>query len=360
MTKISRMKGSLLVSAAAGLAAAGLAMPASASLNELQALTSFSGDGWLSPTEAGGDLASANLVRSMAFNSATGNVLFVDRNTVEAISGTTGAAVSTFDNTGVGGGTFNLNAVGVTDDGVVYATNLTTNTTTSPLRIYQWANEAAVPTAYYVGDGGLGGVRMGDAVEVDGSDAGGQIAAGFNGAPGFAVIPTGAGSPAATAVSYAGTAPAAGTYRLGITFSDADTVLGTQGSTRDITSFVGAAGTLDANTPLTSGAERGMDYAVIDGAAYLATIDTVSNLVRLYDATDVENLVLLDDANLTTSAAANLNGTSSVSFGTLNGDPVLYALNSNNGIQAFTLVPEPATAALLGLGGLAMLRRRSA
>ncbi|MEM8781951.1 MAG: DUF4623 domain-containing protein [Planctomycetota bacterium] len=347
---------------AAALVTAGLAMPASAALNDLQALTSFSGDGWLSPAEAGGDLASANLVRSMAFNSATGNVLFVDRNTVEAISGETGAVVSTFDNTGVGGGTFNLNALGVTDDGVVYASNLTTNSTTSPLRIYRWADESSVPTAYFVGDGGApaAGVRLGDALEVDGPDATGQIAAGFSGAVGFGVIPTGAATPAATGVSYAGTAPNAGDYRLGITFADADTVLGTQGTSRQITTFTGSAGVLDATVALTSASERGMDYAVIDGEAYLATIDTVSNLVRLYDATDVENLVLLDSENLTTSTASNGNGTSAVSFGVLNGDPVLYALNTNNGIQAFSVVPEPATAALLGLGGLAMLRRRGA
>ena len=53
-----------------------------------------------------------------------------------------------------------------------------------------------------------------------------------------------------------------------------------------------------------------------------------------------------------TSVNANSNGTGSVSSGAITGSSaIIYALDTNNGIQAFELtgVPEPASLALLEL-----------
>ena len=71
---------------------------------------------------------------------------------------------------------------------------------------------------------------------------------------------------------------------------------------------------------------------------------------------DPDNPVLLDTKNLTTAFVANGNGTGDLKFG--NG--MLYVLNTNNGIQAFNVVPEPGAFLLLLLGGplLSMLFRR--
>lgn len=91
----------------------------------------------------------------------------------------------------------------------------------------------------------------------------------------------------------------------------------------------------------------------------LATIDTGNNSVRLYDATNLAAPSLLSTLNLTSGTPfANVNGTAQVVFGSVSGQPVLFALNSNNGIQAFSVVPEPGSltmifaAAGLGLVGL--------
>jgi hypothetical protein len=77
--------------------------------------------------------------------------------------------------------------------------------------------------------------------------------------------------------------------------------------------------------------------------------------VRLYDIADPDNPVLLDTKNLTTALVANGNGTGDLKFG--NG--MLYVLNTNNGIQAFNVIPEPASLALLtGMAAAAACYRR--
>jgi hypothetical protein len=95
----------------------------------------------------------------------------------------------------------------------------------------------------------------------------------------------------------------------------------------------------------------------------LATIDTGNNAVRLYNATNLASPTLLSTLNLTTGTNSNTNGTAQVVFGSLSGQPVLYALNSNNGIQAFQIVPEPSTTlaagvCTVGLAGLMLRGRR--
>jgi hypothetical protein len=50
-----------------------------------------------------------------------------------------------------------------------------------------------------------------------------------------------------------------------------------------------------------------------------------------------------------------------IAFGTVDGNPVLYAMNTHNGIQAFQIVPEPTTtgvALACGAGLAALMRRR--
>jgi len=102
--------------------------------------------------------------RGVAINPVTGNVLLVSRAgspQVYVLSGADGSDGSdelgqarTLQLTGedgsplVAGGTFVLNLVGVADDGVVYAANLTLNSSTADFRIYRWSSEAtdAVPT----------------------------------------------------------------------------------------------------------------------------------------------------------------------------------------------------------------------
>jgi hypothetical protein len=347
----------------------------------LEALTSFSGDGWLSPTEAGGTLAVANQVRSMGWDPSTSTLLIPSgANTVQRINATTGALQgATFTNTGVTGGAVGINTVAATSDGVIYASNLTTNTGASPFKVYRWTSDSSPPTVAYSGDAGLPNVRVGDNIAITGSDSSGSLGFGYGSgvtsgaftgvaSNGFATVTTGASGTATgvqpiTATSPL-TAPATGQFRLGMAFVSPTSVIGTQNSAiLANATFSGSTGTLASSVTLPNGgSQRGVGYGEAYGVPLLATIDSVSNTVRLYNATDLAAPVQLASLNLTTGTpVSNGNGTAQVVFGTLNSQPVLYALNSNNGIQAFQVVPEPGSIAMVvaaaGLG-VAGLRRR--
>jgi hypothetical protein len=185
-----------------------------------------------------------------------------------------------------------------------------------------------------------------------------------NGNNGYAIIDPTAGTH--TQVTFAGTPPNAGDFRLGITFTDANHVIGTQGSTNlRYTTFSGSAGTLLGNGVVTTASQRLMDYTVLGGIPLLAVMDTVDSQLRLYDATDPLNLLYINTATtLIGSPNANANGTGAVAWGdsyydTAGWNAHLYALNSNNGIQAFLVtVPEPSNYALCAMGGLGLLARR--
>jgi hypothetical protein len=64
---------------------------------------------------------------------------------VKIVDATDGSDVGDLDMTGVSGGTFTLNDADVSDDGIIFACNLTTNSTTSGFKVYRWDNEAAAP-----------------------------------------------------------------------------------------------------------------------------------------------------------------------------------------------------------------------
>ena len=355
----------------AGIAAFGLTGRAHAVTITMQALTSFGGgDGWLSPTEAGAPLSTSNQVRSMAFDPSTSTLLIPSgANTIRRINTTSGSYQgAAFTNTGVSGGTIQINTVAATSDGVIYASNLTTNSTNDAFKVYRWTADNVAPTVSYTGNGGVAGVRIGDDIAVLGADSGGKLGFGYGTTSnGFGIITTGsAGS--ATGVTFASpTTPAVGAFRLGMAFVSGSSVIGTQNSALlPYATFSGASATLVSNPTLPNGgSQRGVGYGFAYGTPLLATIDTVSNVVRLYDATNLGAPTQLSALTLTTSTVSNVNGSAQVLFGSLSGQPVLYALNTNNGIQALQIVPEPSTTVLVagstaGLAAMMLRRRRKA
>lgn len=369
------MRGSIF--ALVALAAA----TASAQVTMSPMVTFGGGDGWLAPGE-NSFLANDNNVRSMAYNRATGKLVFASRTggtNVRLLNGSTGADAGGLNVTGVTGGTFAVNGVGVSADGRIYVSNLSTNTATSAFKVYEWSNEAAAPVNV-ISSNILAGARLGDSIDVTGSGANTKLAFGFGNAPaiagnnGYAVFESnGSGGFNGTAVGFTGNPPNAGDFRLGITFGPGNnSVWGSQGaSVMRVTTFAGAAGTLTGSAPLLAGNERAMDFAVVNGKSLLATMDTGSSatpnsgtaLVRVYDVTDPLNPVLMASGKNTGTATlnTNTNATGSVAFGDIVGNrATLYAMSTNNGIQAFELevVPEPATMTALAVGAAALLRRR--
>ena len=315
-------------------------------------LSSFgSGDGWLSPGEGGYTfLGTGNLERGLAFGN--NQLYLVSRNggvNVRRLSPITGGDLGGLDVTGISGGTFAANMVAVSHDGVIYAGNLSTAAGTN-FKVYQWANDSAAPKVAY--DSAPGLPRLGDSLALVGSGATTRIAVSGTGTSGFLVVDptTGAG----TVVSVPGTA--SGDFRLGMTWVDSDTVIGAQGGTAPfrVVDISGSTGTLAASPKGTAQSERPIAYQVIAGVPLLASVDTVTSAVRIYDATDLGALTLLETVNNTSGTlAANGNGVGSVAWGPTFGDSAfLYAMSANQGIQAFVVtIPEPGVAGLLLLGG---------
>jgi hypothetical protein len=341
----------------------------------LSPLSSFGGgDGWLAPGEGGyAYLGTANNERGLAYGN--GHLYLVSRNGgnfIRILNPTTGADLGALNTTGISGGTFAVNMVGVGGEGTIYVANLTTQSTTSPFKVYSWATEISAPTVAYSGDAGLPGSRVGDDLATVGSGSSTALAAGYGSSPvvaginGYAIIhPT---ASTATAVGFTGTPPNGGDFRLGLSFIDSSHVIGTAGSSlyRN-TSFSGTSGTLLGSPaipdPAGATADRLMAYTVLNGHALLAVQSVGDSHVSIYDMTDPNNPVWLASGNNTSGTlTANGNGTGDIAWGKPVYDSAtgrwsenLYAMSSNQGIQAFIVtVPEPGMGSLAALG-LALL-----
>jgi len=353
----------------------------------MTAYTSFGGgDGWLAPGEGGYTfLGTANNERGLAYGDGE---LFLESRTggtsIRILNATTGADMGSLNMTGVSGGTFAVNNLGVGGDGTIYAANLVTAsaaTGASAFKVYAWATPTSAPTVVYSGNAGLTGARMGDDVAVTGSGASAILVTGYNSSPsvtgnsGYAVINLGTGT--ATAIGFTGTPPNAGDFRLGITLSDSSHVIGTAGSSLyRYSSFSGTTGTLISSPaipdPSGATADRLLAYTSLAGRAILAIQSIGDSHVSIYDVSDPSSPVYLASGDNTTGTlTANGNATGELAWGdpvynSANGtfSEVLYAMSSNQGIQAFVVtVPEPGTVSLLALGagalGLGWSRRRA-
>lgn len=251
---------------------------------------------------------------------------------------------------------------------LVLSANLTTaDASGSPYKVYSWATEGSAPTvAYNSGGTLLAGARVGDDFAAIGSGSSTRLVAGFNNAPsvagnnGYAIVNPSAST--GTAVGFSPPPPNAGDFRLGLTFTDSSHVLGSQGSSLyRYSSFSGSTGTLLASPaipdPAGATADRLLAYTVLAGKALLAVQSIGDSHVSIYDATDPANPIYLASGDNTVSPVVNGNGTGELAWGavTVNGDgsasEILYAMSSNQGIQAFTIfVPEPSSLALFALG----------
>lgn len=331
----------------------------------LTPLTTFGTNGWLAPLSIP-QLGTANNERGFAYNPVTNNLVLVSRTggtNVRVLDGNSGADLGGLNVTGITGGTLAVNMAGVADDGSIYVANLAT-TVAGPFKVYKWDSEAlglttggnTPPSVAFNASAGV--TRAGDSFAVQGGSGGNPIqfaAGGTNNvsASNFA-IGTLDGSNAVTAyLSVPGTVTTSNDYRLGLTFVDNNTIIGRGDNPARITTFTGPTATVDASFATGSAARRAMDYAVIGGRPLLAMIDTNSSQVVVFDLTVPNAPLQLVTANATSGTlAANGNGTGNVQWGAISGTvATLYAMSSNQGIQAFTFSLAPlASAPTYGTG----------
>jgi hypothetical protein len=315
-----------------------------------------------------------NNQRGLGYNPTTGNLLLVNRTGglfVHKINAATGADAGTL-NMGTGiitGGTFALNMLRVADDGAIYAANLTTDSATSPLKIYRWADENATPVLVYSGDPSSNDPtlytaattshnrRFGDNFDVRGSGAGTQILLASRAGKAVTVLTTADGTTFSS--NYILTDAPAASMGLGVAFGNGNTFFGDQTgtATQMISYSLGGPGTVTTT------------FSALPVSLGPIGFDTANNLLAgvSLNTTPAKDTVLLADVSVGAGATvadtetypldiANGNGVGSVEFA--NGK--LFALDVNNGIMAFNVVPEPSTFALggLGLAALALARKR--
>ncbi len=356
-----------------GVAATFLFVPKASGQASFAPMSTFGGgDGYLAP----GDrtyLGTANNERGIAYNPSTNNVYLISRSTappsLAVLNGDTGAEQQVVSMTGLTEGTFLASQIRVADDGAIYVANLATPTSASQsFKVYRYANEAALlsntSTIAYEGDV-ITGQRYGDNFNVRGSGVNTQLVAG-SGAnfANFAVFTTNDGSNFnATTYTLAGNGDAAN----GVAFGPGNTLYVKQvGEDLRLFSFTPNVANAQSQqaafgTGLTGQTTLLGRLAAIDSDTTNNLLDglsistTTNDTALLYDISDPSALAQTDFENFPNPDNANSNVAGSVEIG--NGRA--YVLDTNNGLLAFTVtVPEPGAAALVGLLGAALVRRR--
>ena len=344
-----------------------------ANAQTLTALTTFGSNGWLAPG-SNPYVTTDNSQRGLGWNPVTKNVVLPSRsggNFVAIINGTTGIVSGTLDTTGVSGGTLAMMGAGVSDDGAIYVPNLQSGSSAlSPFKIYSWTGESdtnapSIAFSQVNPQTTSGAFRFADAFAVYGSGtslkfaAAGTTTGTTGGLPNNGNFMLGSLDGSNTNTIYRNipnTLTASNDYRLGITFVDADTVIGNQGTSAKITDFV-AATTLSNTGAIVTGsiamgaADRPLDYTVINGQALLAVVNTNSSLISIYDITNPAAAALLTTGSTVSGLlTANANATGGLQWGEMLSptSQVLYAMSSNQGVQAMIYtVPEPSTYAVM-------------
>src|SRR4051812_48723854 len=92
--------------------------------------------------------------RGLAYNPTTDHILVASRNPTNGIHilDSNGYEIGALDLTGVTNGPLPLNLVSVAEDGVIFAANLTTDSSTTAFKIYRWGDEYAAPDVIFSGD----------------------------------------------------------------------------------------------------------------------------------------------------------------------------------------------------------------
>ena len=293
-------------------------------------------------------LTTGNAERGLSYNPANGNLLLVGRSgspTVYVLDAATGADLHALDNGSgvVSGGIYDMNLIGVADDGAVYVGNLTLDGSSDDLKIYRWANDnpGTPPTVAYAGNVDGSGNRWGDTLDVRGAGMATQILLGSRSGT-TAVVLTTANGATFTVNPIAVSGGETGMFGLGIAFGAGDTFWGkaTGLPLRQIAFNLGAgtgsvvqsfASPSVASTMMAIGINTSLD--LLGGVV----LDTPDNF-QLHDLPPVGAPALVE-TNAFPTDNPNSNGTGAVDFG----DDHVFALDSNNGIIAMQVLP-PQTA----------------
>jgi len=305
---------------------------------------------WRLPGGSRPYLSTSDLTRGVAVNPANGHVLVVTRvggANIHVLDGDTGADLRTMNTdptivTGSSPGGFNLNMIGVADDGVVYACNL--NTGGAATKIYRWDNDAAatVPTVLSENDPSFAVGRFGDTMKVRGAGLDTQILLRAQAGDLAVLLTTGDGF---NFFSTPLSEDATDSTRLGLAFGAGNTYW-SKGvtnlvqfafdiNTQTATTQVSMDNTLFANLGHPIGVDPQNEFL-----ARLATFAQTPDNVGLYDLSGaaLTNPPVLLDQEFMASDNGNFNAIGDVSFDVARGR--LVVLENNNGLLALNYAPR--------------------
>jgi hypothetical protein len=338
-----------------------LAQSASAQILKLSPLSTFgtNGDGAIRPNTVDFLNSSNQLQRGMAWNPVTGHVLVACRTnpaspSVERIlvlDGTTGdlTGVTNLDlgSLALGGNpSFFVNLIAVADDGAIYVCNLSNTQIPAQFHLYRWSSETDFQSIVYYSDfdttfSDAVNRRWGDTLTVRGSGVNTEVLVCSRGTNICILRPTDPSMSTFYPTMLRTDVPA-GALGYGVTFGPGNTFWGTAGASANgplyYMSYDVNAGTA---TALQSWNATNFPAAVsqlnfLPGSNWLAGLDTRpgADFVRLYSITNLSGAPSLQDRATWVTSANNATFSGALALTTNN---ILYALDPDNGLMAFTI-----------------------
>jgi hypothetical protein len=313
------------------------------------------------PTDGDGE-GRTPLYRSIAYNALSNQVYIVSRtgpavgHTVNVLDAATGADLYQLDTSTVAGGNISLLSVGVGEDGAIYAANMV-DLATNPnftYNLYRWpgSDPTAIPTL--VSSGAISNsVRWGDTMDVRGAGLNTEVIVdALSGT--FAAIfkpfdeAMNSFVPSVFTQTYG-----SGTIGRSLQFGPTNTFwqkrngarvqlsiydLATETSTAlaNYGNFPGTLGPVAVD--LSRNLLAGINFSAAPNAAA-----TVPDTLDLYDVSDFNNPLIIAKYNFPANKRPNGNAVGQIIFA---GDRI-FALDGNNGIVAFTIVPPSGAAPTL-------------
>ncbi len=318
-------------------------------------------------------ITTGDVNRGLAYSAASNQVFVANKGVpaVDVLDGATGALLGGAVMTGVAGGTFVIDQIAVADDGALYGANLTTAVGSSPYRIYRWADWTSAPDAAYAGDptgGAAAGKRLGDNLAVTGAGTNTwlltPVESGTAPTTNVALFSTADGTNfTPTLLAITGLPAGTGGPAFGLAFYTNNTFLfKPNGAAMYLVQFPANFASLPSPVSATVVATNAFsgNYVLLSyhpAAQLLATVTPASggataiNLYRLADF--AAGPVSLAATNFA-SPNANGNLTGGVALGGPGRTNAIYALDSNNGVQAAAVtfsagaVPPAITAGPVG------------
>jgi len=326
-----------------------------------------------------GHIAVGDVNRGIAYSAVSNQVFIANRTTgttgfIDVFDGTTGALLS--GSTGISGANLGIDQVGVSDDGVLYATPLTTSVsgTTGSLTIYSWTNWFNNPTPYaaYVSTSGdpvvanFTGKRIGDSMAVTGSGTNTLILMAVPGAgagcTNFVLLHTADGSNfTATVVLVPTGLPSIAGNIMGLSFYTNGTFLvypGSGAANRNVflvsypanfASQTSVVGTVLGNAAtLTSSLTTAINYS--PAGQMLAVVQTANtaagtkvNTNSIFSMTNFPTSAIELARVTNATATANGNATGGAALGGAGKTNFLYVLECNNGVRAYAIIQNSAS-----------------